>query len=331
MTLNQSKLLRILSGRHAGGSLQLGIGEHTIGVDADNDIVITDWTAPTLVVKVVAGVAAAEAASGLAELRPVRFGDVVVCIGPAEGIWPSDLELLAQLFEPPALLASPAAGVRYPRKSTAYALCGGVAAVIAFCLVAVIVQARPQLPLQAASSIASASRNVQQAIDRAGVRGLQVRNDASVISIDGMVDTPEQSHIALSAISALSLSIDIRPRFAVVEELVESIRSSVGLPQAQITHLGSGVFSFHVESADPDGTRAAISRVAADLAPSVQRIDLVVTQLKTSHRNINVTSSFSDGDMSIVQTKNGAKYFGLTPAEIALPAQAEAVVPLKIN
>jgi type III secretion protein D len=329
MTFNQRKLLRILSGRHAGGSLQLGVGEHTVGAGSDNDIIITDWTAPTLTVQVQAGVVGAEVAGDLADLKPVRFGDVVVCIGPVEGIWPTDLELLAQLFESPALPASPAVAEGPPRKTTAYALCGGAAAVIAFCLVAVIVQARPRSPMQAANGIASASRNMQQAIDRAGVRGLQVRNDASAISIEGMVETREQSHIALSTISALSLGIDIRPRFAVVEEVVESIRSSVGLPQALITHLGSGVFSFQVESADPDGTRAAISRVAADLAPSVQRIELVVTQSKATHRNTRVTSSFSDGDVSIVQTKDGAKYFGLTPTEIATPPRAEAIVPAK--
>lgn len=329
MAFNQHKLLRILSGRHAGGSLQLGVGEHMVGAGSDNDIIISDWTVPTLKVQVSAGVVGAEAAGGLADLKPVRFGDVVVCIGPVEGIWPTDLELLAQLFESPALSASQAVAEGPPRKTTAYALCGGAAAVIAFCLVAVIVQARPQSSLQAANGIASASRNVQQAIDRAGVRGLQVRNDTSAISIEGMVDTREQSHLALSAISALSLGIDIRPRFAVVEEVIESIRSSVGLPQAQITHLGGGVFSFQVESADPDGTRAAISRVAADLAPSVQRIELVVTQSKAAHHNTRVTSSFSDGDVSIVQTKDGAKYFGLIPTESAILPLAEVIVPAK--
>lgn len=327
MAFNQHKLFRILSGRHAGGSLQLDVGEHTVGAGADNDIVITDWTAPTLTVQVQvpvqvqAGVVVAEVAGGLVELKPVRFGDVVVCIGPAEGIWPTDLELLAQLFEPPVLPVIPAAGVRYPRKTTAYALCGGAVAVIAFCLVAVIVQARPQSSLPAVSGLTSASRNLQQAIDRAGVRGLQVRNDASAISIEGMVDTREQSHLALAAINDLSLGIDVRPRFAVVEELVESLRSSVGLPLAVITHLGGGVFSFKVESADVETTRAAISRAAADLAPSVQRIEAAVTQAKTAHRNVSVTSTFSDGDVSIVQTKDGAKYFGLVDVDATVPTK----------
>lgn len=323
MALLQHKLLRILSGRHAGGSLQLEAGEHTIGADNDNDIIITDWTAPTLVVKVSADVAANDRVEGLSELQPVRFGDVVVCIGPAEGAWPTDLELLARLFEPSGLPPIQTTDTRRPRKTTIYGLCGGVAAISVFCLVAVMVQARPQLSAPATSSPLAASQRVRQALERAGVRGLQVSNDASTVSIDGMVETRVQSQLAFNAISELSLGIDLRPRFAVVEDVVESIRSSVGLPQAEITHLGGGVFSLKAESVDPDSTRAAVGRVAADLAPSVQRIELAVTQLKAARRNTNITSSFSDGDVSIVQTKNGAKYFGLTQPETHTEIQAE--------
>jgi hypothetical protein len=144
-----------------------------------------------------------------------------------------------------------------------------------------------------------------------------------------MVETREQGQLVLSALRELSLSVDMRPRFAVAEEVIESIRSSVGLPQAQIMHLGNGVFSLQVESTDPESTRAAVGRVAADLAPSVQRIESTVTQSKVAQRNISVTSSFSDGDVSIVQTKDGSKYFGLSPAEVSAPPQAETSVPSK--
>jgi type III secretion protein D len=329
MTTQQHKLFRILSGLHAGGSLQLGVGEHKIGAEHDNDIVITDWAGPALVVKLRADEAACISVDGLPELRPVRFGDVIVCIGPDKNNWPTDLELLAQLFEPSTPPAVAATVTKRPRRSTAYALCGGAAAFLTFCLVAVIVQARPQPSLRAANGVAAASLRAKQALDRAGVRGLRINSDASAISIDGMVETREQGQLALSAIRELSLSVDVRPRFAVAEEVIESIRSSIGLPQAQIMHLGDGVFSLQVESADPDGTRAAVGRVAADLAPSVQRIESVVTQSKAAQRSVSVTSSFSDGDVSIIQTKDGSKYFGLSPVDVSAPPQLETSVPSK--
>ena len=325
MAPHQIKRLRVLSGRHAGASIELASGEHTIGPDHDNDIIITDWTAPNLVVRVpeqvdldgtVGDMHDAHGSRDLRDLQPARFGDIVLCIGPLEGDWPTDVQLLARLFEPPCL--SLPATVRRPRRTAAYAASGGVAAVVACCLVAVMVQARPHSPLQAPERAAVASESARQALQQAGVRGLQVRIDAGAVCIDGMVETREQGRTALGAVAALALAVDLRPRFAVVEDVVESIRSSVGLPQAHITHLGGGVFSLEAESADPEATRAAVGRVAADLSPSVQRIDVALTRSETARRSISVLSSFSDGDMSIVQTKDGAKHFVITRAEPAV-------------
>ena len=323
MASPQIKRLRVLSGRHAGASIELASGEHTIGPDHDNDIIITDWTAPTLVVRMPAlgdldgAVDELQAEGDLHDLRPARFGDIVICIGPAEGDWPSDVELLARLFEPPCLPAAPSIPLPRPRprRTAAYAASGGAAAVIACCLFAVMVQARPQLPSEAPERLAAASQSVREVLERIGVRGLQVRADAGAICIDGLLETRAQSRVVLAAVAELPLAADLRPRFAVVEDVVESIRSSVGLAQAQITHLGAGVFSFQAESADPEATRAAVARVAADLAPSVQRIEVAVTRTETVHRSISVLSSFSDGDVSIVQTRDGAKHFVTTSAE----------------
>ncbi len=324
MASHHGKRLRVLSGRHAGASLELAPGAHTIGPGHDTDITISDWTAPSLVVRVperddpdgtVDDAHDAHGSVDLRDLQPARFGDIVLCIGPLEGDWPTDVQLLARLFEPPCVPLP--ATVQRPRRTAAYAASGGVAAVVACCLVAVMVQARPHSPPQAPERAAMASESARRALQQAGVRGLQVRIDAGAVCIDGMVETREQGRTALGAVAALALSVDLRPRFAVVEDVVESIRSSVGLPQAHITHVGGGVFSFEAESADLEATRAAVGRVAADLAPSVQRIDVALTRTETARRSISVLSSFSDGDVSIVQTKDGAKHFVITRAEPA--------------
>jgi type III secretion protein D len=323
MASHHSKRLRVLSGRHAGASLELLAGEHSIGADHDNDITITDWTAPTLVMRVPAlgdldgAVDEAHAADDLRDLRPARFGDIVVCIGPAEGDWPSDVELLARLFEPPSVPVAPTEPSPPPRqrRTAAYAASGSVAALVACCLVAVMVQARPQLSSQAPDRLALASQSVRRALNHTGAGGLQVRVDAGAICIDGLTETRAQSRAVLAAVAELPLAAELRPRFAVVEDVVESIRSSVGLAQAQITHLGGGVFTFQGESVDPESTRAAVARVAADLAPSVKRIEVAVSRTETAHKSISVLSSFSDGDVSIVQTRDGAKHFVITSAE----------------
>jgi hypothetical protein len=45
---------------------------------------------------------------------------------------------------------------------------------------------------------------------------------------------------------------------------------------------------------------------------------VVVTHSNAARRSISVLSSFSDGHVSIVQTKDGAKFFGLTFPEPAV-------------
>lgn len=46
------KLLRILTGVHAGAELRLSAGAHRIGADDDADIRISDWRGPDLVLTV---------------------------------------------------------------------------------------------------------------------------------------------------------------------------------------------------------------------------------------------------------------------------------------
>jgi type III secretion protein D len=344
MASPHSKRLRVLSGRHAGACLELGPGEHTIGAAHDNDIAISDWTAPTQVLYVDehggvhvqgggSGLVRADApgitagtdllAGSLRDLQPASFGDIVICMGPADGNWPTDLQLLARLFAPPVKAVS--AIKPRPRRAAAYAASGGAAVVVAFCLVAVMVQARPQLEARTLVRGAAASEGLRQALAERGIRGLQVRNDGGVISVDGMVETREQGRIAHGLIAELQATADARPRFAVVEDVAESIRSSVGLPSAVITYLGDGVFSITAQVVDPESARAAISRVAVDLAPAVKRIDVALDQTEVNRKAVSVLSTFSDGDVTVVQTKDGSKYFELSkpdPAASLVPAPA---------
>lgn len=341
MTSPHSKRLRVLSGRHAGACLELEPGEHTIGAAHENDIAISDWTAPTQVLHVDAQGAVQVHASGanhapanaqsstpdtalpaglLHDLQPASFGDIVICVGPLEGDWPTDLQLLARLFAPPSK-AAPTIDPQ-PRRTAAYAAGGGVAVVLAFCLVAVMVQAQPQLVVQAPVRGAAASEGLRRAITERGLRGLEVRNDGGVISVDGMVETREQGRTAFGLIAEFQGAADMRPRFAVVEDVVESIRSSVGLPAAVITHLGDGVFTVTAQVPDPDIARAAISRVAADLAPAVKRIDAALDQTESTRKAVSVLSTFTDNDVSVVQTKDGAKYFEMSKPSAAASSVA---------
>ncbi|MHA7338553.1 type III secretion system protein, partial [Burkholderia pseudomallei] len=136
------KLLRILTGLHAGVEIALDAGEHRIGAGEDAEIRITDWRDGDLLLSIDAqGVTRARRAAGMPpetaadrfdadgspllmlDFVPVPFGETALCVGPERGAWPSDLELLATLWAPPP--GADAARRGAARKLAACAAAGG--------------------------------------------------------------------------------------------------------------------------------------------------------------------------------------------------------------
>ena len=123
------KQLRILTGIHAGATAPLGPGRYRIDADDDADIRITDWTGSSAVVEVgdsdvvtvrrlaaqaphvdasdEAGTQGPEAERVedtapvfMLDFLPMQFDQSVICIGPDDVEWPSDLALLSTLLKP---------------------------------------------------------------------------------------------------------------------------------------------------------------------------------------------------------------------------------------
>ncbi|QGZ65828.1 secretion protein [Paraburkholderia acidisoli] len=126
------KLLRILTGHHAGAQVVLTPGTYRIGTDDDADIQLTDWRgadarltmdesgavcSERLEAEPLAPAAddaqGAEATASAApptldpcktwmiDFVPMQFDDTVLCIGWADAEWPSDLALLSTLLNAP--------------------------------------------------------------------------------------------------------------------------------------------------------------------------------------------------------------------------------------
>lgn len=130
------KLLRILTGHHAGAQVVLSPGSYRIGTDDEADIQLTDWrgadalltmdengavcserleTAPDAQADASMANATNDAAQGngaaptldpcktwMIDFVPMQFDDTVLCVGSADAAWPSDLALLSTLLSAPA-------------------------------------------------------------------------------------------------------------------------------------------------------------------------------------------------------------------------------------
>ncbi|MFM0040903.1 hypothetical protein [Paraburkholderia sediminicola] len=110
------KILRILTGTHAGIQARLTPGRYRIGKADDTDICITDWDDHEVIVEMdEAGVVSvrrfADTAAGGAQgddadpvvvlvpdFVPFPFGTTVLCFGTEDAQWPPDIQLLASMY-----------------------------------------------------------------------------------------------------------------------------------------------------------------------------------------------------------------------------------------
>jgi len=110
------KILRILTGTHAGIQARLTPGRYRIGKADDTDICITDWDDHEVVVEMddagvvrvrrfadtdTGGAAVGEADPVVIlvpDFVPFPFGTTVLCFGTEEAQWPPDIQLLASMY-----------------------------------------------------------------------------------------------------------------------------------------------------------------------------------------------------------------------------------------
>ena len=102
------KILRILTGIHAGIQARLTPGRYRIGKADDTDICITDWDDDEVLVELdergVISARRANAADGdpsvvmIPDFVPFPFGTTVLCFGAEDADWPPDIQLLASMY-----------------------------------------------------------------------------------------------------------------------------------------------------------------------------------------------------------------------------------------
>lgn len=343
--------LRILSGQHAGATLDLSAGNHSIGPDHDCDISITDWTFPPLLVAVdpegdvvaswskrrlpagkkdssaTAVVGSVDPAAGsqrFVDFEPCAFGDIVLCVGPADKPWPSDRALLEAAFPPTVPRVAHWAGNWLRARATS--VVAGVSVLILIATGSLALVGSPQAARPVAT-IQSAIALAQNAAARVGAAQVTLLADQQTIVVGGMVETSQMSGEVRTAIDDLRSPFAVAYRFGVASEIAESVRSSVGVPGAEVKHLGDGAFSFSAEVADAKATREAIDRVVADLAPLVRRVDVKLEQTEKKRPEIPILSSMQDDEISVVQTRDGQKHLVIADIDHDLTARQALALP----
>jgi type III secretion protein D len=315
------KQLRVLSGTHAGASLDLAAGSHSLGSSPDCDVSIADWRFEPLrlrvdtdAVVVAQWSAASEHALRFEDWVPVEFAGVVLCLGPCDADWPERTQLLAALRSADAA-ALPPAGARPARRLDRRLVAWGGTSLIALVATGWIATASSHPHQGPVPSLQSAGAGLQSALDRVTAGRLHVSQVKGTLVVEGLVDDARQARDALAAIEALPHSIEVVRRISVASEIAETIRTSVGLPGAHIDYRGNGVFAFTAQTADVAETQASVQRVAADLAPTVRRIEAVLEEPPQPHPPLPaVLSALTTEDgIAVMETRDGVKHLVMSP------------------
>lgn len=311
----------------------LSASTYRIAADDQADIQILDWQQDPIVLELQEDgqvtaltlqaqddtAPAALPRIALEDLLPARFGDIVLCIGPDDAAWPSDLHLLEQMMRPAAKMPAeaPRGAGRKALRTAAFGVIASLAVGAAFVTVvsqhagAAAMQVKPE-PLVA---------QVHRAIESASLAGVIARAAGEQVVVEGLLANPADA-LALRQLLVRFPAERIEQRYAAASDIAQSISDALQVPGLAVAYRGNGVFVVTGHAMRLDEVRAAASRIAADLAPLVRGIELAATEAPAPDR-VPVGAMLSSDGLQYVQTRDGVKHLSLMPEPIVeLPEAA---------
>jgi type III secretion protein D len=322
-----NKHIRVLAGAHAGACLDLAPGRWTVGPGAQASIRITDWAVEPLTLRVDTEhgvlIESDHGDTPWDDLSPRRFGEIVLCVGPAGEAWPSDLALLERVLSPaPAdapeagMPAAQAPGADTPTPATTSARPRarkgwmGVTAVALLTPCALLLASTRESPLAARSASAPKPpliERVRASLALHHIDGLQIEQHDNDIIVHGIVTSAAEALSTLRDLHALSPSV--HTDLSVAQEVIENLRESLQEPGLRISYLGGNRFAIAGPAVHPDRVRATADHVRIDLGGNVKDIVLDITQARMRNGRVEATSALSVDELSYIESADGTKDF----------------------
>jgi type III secretion protein D len=325
------KLLRILTGHHAGAQVALAPGAHRIGRDDDADIQLTDWRGADVVLTVDESGAVCSERIGdesaaldpcktwMIDFVPMQFDDTVVCIGWADAAWPSDLALLSTLLNGPSDADENNAAAddtrtkrrRYAGIAVACAVVGVAVVGISFALTSNVSRAAitpPDVRME---------QKLNRALAEAHLNELHIAPDGTAnedgtprVIASGMVRTASDDYIARQLFERMKPGIVAR-RYGVADDTARGIRDAIGIDGLEVKYDGQGVFTLSGTVADKTRVEKALERVKGDFGKRIREIRIALTdvpQPASAPKKGTYIALVSAGDVQYAQTPDGVKH-----------------------
>ncbi|BEU26791.1 type III secretion protein [Paraburkholderia sp. 22B1P] len=352
------KQLRILTGIHAGATAPLGPGLFRIDADDDADIRITDWTGPSAIVEVgdsdvvtvrrlaaqVTAVDANDEATHreadtqdiehepvqdtapvfMLDFLPMQFDQSVICIGPDDVEWPSDLALLSTLLKP-GQADHDVRGQQRSRRRTFVALGAACVALIAIACVSALSMTTRAKASMLPNDVA-AMENVNREFAAAHLNELHASLDGhGGVLVRGLVAN-ESENLAARRLLAAITSPRVQAQYGIAEVIRRSIGESLPVAGISVHYDGAGVFAIEGKDVDMDALQQGVKRIRPDLPTNVKdiRIDATGAEQADAPAGASYIAIVSSDTVRYAQTPDGVKHIFILDNDMNASAPAAA-------
>ncbi|MEM4985765.1 HrpD5 family protein [Collimonas sp. H4R21] len=335
------KQIRVLTGHHSGAVINLANGDTTIGCDARSEIQISDWNAPAMLLTLDEQGSVAIGASNdsepqvrLEDFEPRSFSDIVLCAGPADATWPSDISLLRMVCSPQAAqlaaldnLPDQASASLHPvkpvpiwaRHATISWLVLTSSLLAAVTATAMIVPGTNPLRSGVLPQPQASLERLKLAVAHLNQDDLTITEQDGVVNVSGIVkreDAAAKIYQAAHAFAAGHLKWNVRAADEVVRDLKESLRA----PDVNVQYRGDGVFAVTGTVLHPEAIQKVVEQFRADLGPLVKKVDVNVMRADEIATAKDIGSALAVDGLQYFASSDGTKSF-VSPQHASLRFQ----------
>jgi type III secretion protein D len=342
------KFLRVLTGFHAGAQISLSPGEYHIGASADSDILLTDWQGTKVLLHVEndgvvrlsrlqdvdTAVADAEKAETLARPEnevttlsnfvPVRFGELVLTVGPIDVRWPSDVDLLATVLARPL---APANGRRMRLSRQTVTLAAACVLLGALSVVGLLINTTESSHATTLDYPGAEAQEISNALVVARLDGLRAQAVGKTIVVSGMVLSEADDRAARRILSQFRNGNLIERNYDVAQQVTRSIGDMLGVNGAYVTYLGNGRFAVNGPTVEKRALQTAIARARDDLSTNVTAVELRTSgPAGPELPGPAYSEMLASENVQFAQTPDGVKHFFYNNSETAVNKASQQTV-----
>ncbi|AMP07013.1 hypothetical protein CPter91_4714 [Collimonas pratensis] len=270
----------------------------------------------------------------LEDFEPRSFSDIVLCAGPADATWPSDMSLLRLVCtqqidqqaiseklpgQAPASRHSVKATRIWARHATVSWLVLASSLLAAVTATAMIVPGANPLRSDVLPQPQPSLDALKLAVAHLNQDGLTITEQDGVINVSGIIKqgaAAAKIYQAAHAFAAGHLKWNVRAADQVVRDLKESLRT----PDVNVQYKGDGVFAVTGTVLHPEAVHKVVEQFRGDLGPLVKQVDVDVIRADEIATAKDIGSALAVDGLQYFASSDGTKNF-VSPQHASLRFQ----------